>query len=125
MLKEQIATRARRTPQMLLGHDIRAGLRRLWQNPGFTFVAIFTLALGIGANASIFSVINTVLLRPLPLEHGSQLVSLNETMASSTVPFLSYPNYRDFRDRNSVLTGLVAYNVIPASVGQKGNTQRM
>jgi len=110
---------------MALSHDLRAGVRRLRQNPGFSIIAILTLALGIGANASIFSVINAILFRPLPLERPSELVSLNETMAGNTVPFLSYPNYRDFRDRNSVLTELAAYGVIPASVGQKGSSQRM
>jgi len=110
---------------MALSHDLRAGVRHLGQNPGFFFVAVLTLALGIGANASIFSVINVVLFRPLPLERPSELVSLNETVANNTVPFLSYPNYRDFRDRNSVLTGLAAYGFIPASVGQQGSSQRM
>ncbi len=110
---------------MPLSHDLRAGVRRLRQNPGFSFVAILTLALGIGANASIFSVINAILFRPLPLDHGSELVSLNETLAGDTVPMFSYPNYRDFRDRNSVLTALTAYTIIPASIGQKGNSQRM
>jgi predicted permease len=110
---------------MLLSHDLRAGVRRLRQNPGFSFVAILTLALGIGANASIFSVINTILFRPLPVERGSELVSFNETTGGNTFPSLSYPNYRDFRDRNSVLSDMAAYRFMPASVGQKGSSQRM
>lgn len=110
---------------MPLSHDVRAAVRRLKQNPGFSFVAILTLALGIGANASIFSVINAILFRPLPVERGSELVSLNETLGGNTFPSLSFPNYRDFRDRNSVLTGVTAYRFLPASVGQRGNTQRM
>ncbi len=111
---------------MLLSRDLRMGLRRLRQNPGFSIVAVVTLALGIGANASIFSVINAILFRPLPaVERGSELVSFNETLGANTLPFLSYPNYRDFRDRNSVLTGLAAIGFVPASVGQKGNSQRM
>jgi predicted permease len=110
---------------MPLSHDLRTGVRRLLQNPGFSFVAILTLALGIGANACIFSVVNAVLFRPLPVERASELVSFNETMAGDTVPMLSHLNYRDFRDRNSVLTGLVAYTIVPASVGQKGNSQRL
>jgi predicted permease len=110
---------------MPLSHDLRAGVRRLRQNPGFAFAAILTLALGIGANASIFSVINAILFRPLPLERGSELVSLTETLGRNTIPFLSYLNYCDFRDRNSVLTGLAAYGFIPASVGPKDSSQRM
>ncbi len=110
---------------MPLSHDLSAAVRRLKQNPGFSVVAILTLALGIGANASIFSVINSILFRPLPVERGSELVSLNVTMGSDTFPSLSYPNYRDLRDRNTVLSGLIAYRFLPASVGQAGNTQRI
>lgn len=111
---------------MLLSRDLRMGLRRLRQNPGFSIVAVVTLALGIGANASVFSVINAILFRPLPaVERGSELVSFNETLGANTIPFLSYPNYRDFRDNNSVLTGLASYGIVPASVGQKGSSQRM
>jgi predicted permease len=111
---------------MPLSHDLRAGVRRIRRNPGFSFVAILTLALGIGANASIFSVINAILFRPLPaVERGSELVSLNEKLGGAALPLVSYPNYRDFRDRNSVLTGLAAIGFVPASVGQKGNCERM
>src|SRR5271165_3864250 len=109
---------------MPLSHDLRAGVRRLRQNPGFSLIAVLTLALGIGANASIFSVINSILFRPLPVERGSELVSLNENLGGNTFPTLSYPNYRDLRDRNSVLTGLAAYRILPTSLGQKGSTQR-
>src|SRR5258708_8719964 len=87
-----------------------------------------SLALGIGGNGSIFSVINTILLRPLPgVERRSELFSIKTKMGSrgNTLPLLSYPNYRDFRDRNSVLTGLAGIGFIPASVGPKGNCQRM
>src|SRR5271167_1802346 len=110
---------------MPLSHDLRAGVRRLRQSPGFSIVAILTLALGIGANASIFSVINAILFRPLPLERSSELVSLNGTLAGETTPMFSYPNYRDFRDRNSVLTGLASYGFIPASIGRKDTSQRI
>jgi predicted permease len=105
--------------------DLRLAMRRLRQNPTFSAVAILTLALGIGANTAIFSVINTVLLRPLPVGHGSELISLNQTMGDSTVPTFSYPNYRDLRDRNTVLSGLVAYAFTPTSLGLPGNSQRL
>ena len=105
--------------------DLRLALRRLRQNPGFSFVAIFTLALGIGANTAIFSVINAILLRPLPVERPSELVSLNETLGGNTFPTLSFPNYRDIRDRNNVLSGLVAYRILPTSLGLPGNSQRL
>ena len=105
--------------------DVQYSRRVIAKAPGFAAIAILTLALGIGANASIFSVINAILFRPLPMERGSELVSLNGTLAGEITPFLSYPNYRDFRDRNSVLTGLATYGFIPASVGRQGSSQRM
>jgi predicted permease len=105
--------------------DLRLALRRLRQNPGFSIVAILTLALGIGANTAIFSVINAVLLRPLPVERSSELVAINETMAGNTYPTLSVPNYRDMRDRNTVLAGLAAYRILPASLGLPGASQRL
>ena len=96
------------TPMDRLLLDLRLALRRLRQNPAFSFIAILTLALGIGANTATFSVINAILLRPLPVDDPSELVSLNETLAGNTYPTLSFPNYRDMRDRNTVLSGLVA-----------------
>ncbi len=105
--------------------DLRVALRRLRQNPTFSLVAILTLALGIGANTAIFSIINAVLLRPLPVARASEIVSVNETLAGNTFPTLSYPNYRDMRDRNTVLAGLAAYRFLPASLGLSGNNQRV
>jgi len=108
-----------------LALDLRLAIRRLRQNPGFSLVAILTLALGIGANTAIFSIINAALLRHLPVAHGAELVSINETMGSDTVPMISFPNYRDLRDRNTVLSGLAAYRLLPASVGLPGQNQRV
>jgi len=105
--------------------DLRLAFRRLRQNPTFSAVAVITLALGIGANTAIFSIINAALLRPLPVARGSEIVSLNQKMGGGEVPTLSYPNYRDFRDRNTVLSGLMAYRFLPASLGLPGNNQRL
>ena len=105
--------------------DLRLAFRRLIQNPGFSIVAVLTLALGIGANTAIFSVINAVILRPLPVERSTELVSLNETLNGESYPTLSYPNYRDMRDRNTVLSGLIAYRFLPASLGLPGSSQRV
>jgi predicted permease len=105
--------------------DLRLALRRLRQNPGFSFVAILTLALGIGANTATFSVINAILMRPLPVHRPSELVTINETLAGNTFPSLSIPNYRDVRDRNTVLAGLAAYRLLPTSLGLPGNSRRL
>jgi predicted permease len=110
-----------------LGRDVRFGWRNLRNSPLFAAMAVLSLALGIGANASIFSVINAILVRPLPgVERSSELVSINEKFGNHNgPPMVSYPDYRDFRDRNSVLTGLAAVGFVPASVGPKGNCQRI
>jgi len=105
--------------------DLRLALRRLRQNPTFSAVAVLTLALGIGANTAIFSIINAALLRPLPVARAAEIVSLNETLGGNTFPALSYPNYRDMRDRNTALSGLAAYRFLPASLGLPGNNQRV
>jgi len=105
--------------------DLRLALRRLRRSPGFTAVAILTLALGIGANTAIFSAINAILLRPLPVANPSRIVTLNETLGGNTFPSLSFPNYRDIRDRNSVLSGLMGYRILPASLGLPGASQRI
>jgi len=104
--------------------DLRLALRRLGSNPGFSAIAILTLALGIGANTAIFGLINVVL-RPLPLENASQLVSVNQNFGHDVVPALSFPNYRDLRDRNTVMSGIAAYRMLPASLGLPGASQRL
>jgi predicted permease len=89
--------------------DLRYALRMLRRNRGFAAVAVLSLALGIGANALVFSVVNALLLRPLPVERPDQLVFL-ETKSGITQ---SFPNYRDLRDRNKAFSGLVGYRLVP------------
>jgi len=85
--------------------DLTYALRRLRKTPGFTILAIVTLALAIGANTTVFSAINALILRPLPVERPQDLVFFSQGKDSQNQ---SYPNYRDFRDRTKTLSGLVA-----------------
>jgi putative ABC transport system permease protein len=83
-----------------LWHDVRYGARMLLKKPGFTVIAVMTLALGLGANTAIFSVIDAVLLRPLPYAEPEQLVMLSETKEQVQNRWVSYPNFLDWRERN-------------------------
>ncbi|MCP9495921.1 MAG: ABC transporter permease [Pyrinomonadaceae bacterium MAG19_C2-C3] len=90
--------------------DLRYGLRMLVKNPGFTVVAVIALALGIGANSAIFSVVNTVLLRPLPYKDPDRLVMVWEDNTRSGFPrdTPAAANYVDWRDQNQVFEGMAA-----------------
>jgi predicted permease len=103
-------------------HDLRYGLRMLTKSPGFTVAAVVTLALGIGANAAVFSVVNTVLLKPLPYAEPERLVRV-ESMWTRGGPHpnrLSYPDFFDFRAQNHVFEHLVTSrdtNLVLTGVG--------
>src|SRR4051812_37537609 len=107
--------------------DVRHGLRLLLKSPGFTAIAILSLALGIGANTAIFSLVNTVLLRPLPAERPDQLVEVYGTMHNGAdYTIQSYLNYKDYRDRTTdVFGGLVAYRFAPISMTSGGTSERV
>src|SRR6185369_5999331 len=89
-------------------NDLRFGLRMMVRSPVFTLIAVVTLALGIGANTAIFSVVDAVLLRPLPYPQADRLVFLWSTMNSQGVPQSgsALPDYQGWRDQNKVFDGL-------------------
>ena len=89
--------------------DLRFGLQMMIKNPGFTFVAIVTLALGIGANTAIFSVVNAALLRPLPYPQPEQLVLIEERARNMTSMSVAYPNFLDYREQNQVCARMAAF----------------
>jgi predicted permease len=109
-----------------IGKDLSYALRTAFKRPGFMAIAVVTLALGIGANTAIFSLVNTVLLRPLPVAHPEQLVEVYGTQQNgSSITLQSYLNYKDYRDRNDVLTGMLAYRFAPMSLSHAGGNERI
>src|SRR4029079_18768570 len=93
-----------------LWQDIRYGARMLIKNPGVTIIVIIALALGIGANTAIFSVVNTVLIRPLPYDESERLVFLNEKSPVLDEMSISYPNFTDWREHNQTFEKMGVYN---------------
>jgi putative ABC transport system permease protein len=91
--------------------DVKYGARTLAKSPGFTAIAILTLALGIGANTAIFSVVNAELLRPLPFHDSGRLVSVttSNSRRHSTAGAMSYPDFLDLRAQNQVFQAMAAY----------------
>jgi predicted permease len=109
----------------VLIQDIRYALRVLAKNPSFTIVAILTLALGIGANTAIFSVVNGVLLRPLPYPEPQQLVALSEKTANFESSSISYPNFLDWQRRNTSFSSMAAYRQDDYSLTGSGESERV
>jgi putative ABC transport system permease protein len=104
-----------------LAQDLRYAFRTLRKNPGFTLVAILTLALGIGANTAVFSVIDSVILRPLPFAHSDRLVWFNGKFPLSDLADVSPPDFLDYRASNHSFDRLVAMNNDPSPSNLSGD----
>ncbi len=106
--------------------DIRYGIRMLLKKPGFTAVAVLTLALGIGACTAIFSVVNGVLLRPLPYAEPDRLVAMWSTSASERQEgFSSFPNYKDWRAQTRSFEEMAAYRDWDFTLNGMGEARRV
>ncbi len=109
--------------------DLRYALRTIGRAPGFAIIVILTLGLGIGANTAIFSLMDQVLLRLLPVRNPSELVQLDGPGPFSGRTYndrtFSYPMYVDFRDRNTVFSGLVARFPASATLTYRGAAERV
>jgi putative ABC transport system permease protein len=105
--------------------DIRYGVRMLWKNPGITIIVVIALALGIGANTAIFSVVNAVLIRPLPYQESERLVFLNEKSPVLDEMSISYPNFLDWRTQNQTFEKMGVYNRASYNLTGAGEAERI
>ena len=105
--------------------DLRYGVRVLRRNPGFSLMAVFTLALGISATTAIFSVVYGVLLRPLPYDRPDQLVQVWEKSSKGNPMNLADPNFQDLREQNRSLQGLAEFSSGLASVSGGSEPKRL
>jgi predicted permease len=105
--------------------DIKYGARALASHPGFTAVAVASLALGIGLNTTIFSIVNAVLLRPAPVDRPHELLRVYSSKPGEFDQYSvsSYLDYVDYRDGNDVFSGLVGHSLMVASFNQKGRSE--
>src|SRR2546423_2226781 len=105
--------------------DLRYGTRMLLKTPAITFIVVLALALGIGANTAIFSVLNAVVLRPLPYDKPNELLFLNERSAVLDEMSISYPNFTDWRNQNQVFEKIGVYNRNSYNLTGYGEAERI
>jgi predicted permease len=106
-----------------LAADLGYGLRMLRRDPGFAAVALVSLAIGIGANSAIFSIVNSMLLRPRPFADPARMVELFVGDRRSPYETTSYPSYVELRDRNQVLSGLAGYGIQQFALGDANDVE--
>ena len=112
---------------VLLAHNIRYGVRTLWRSPGYRLLVVVTLALGIGANTAIFSVVNGVLLQPLPYRDGHELVLARQQApraGTENIPF-SVKEIIDYRDQLQTLDGFVEYHGMSFTLLNRGEPDQV
>src|SRR5262245_39973713 len=105
--------------------DLRFAVRMLARTPAFTIAAVLTLALGIGANTAIFSVVYAILLKPLPYPNPDQLIAAHDTFAAVPIASVSWPKYLALRDRNRTLTALGAGATGAITLTGRGEPQQI
>jgi predicted permease len=105
--------------------DLRYGVRMLVKNPGFTAVVVMTLALGIGVNAALFSVVNGVLLSPLPYPEPNQLVTLHQSKPNFETGAIPFPNFRDWQKENQTFTAMAISRPFGFSLIGAGEAERV
>lgn len=124
-IKEECRESRRVHTLEVLLQDARYGLRMMRRNPGFTLVAVLTLTLGIGANTAIFSVVNGVLLNPLPYPHPEQLVTLHESKANFQNGSISYLNFRDWQKENHTFSAMAVSRGYDFSLTGMGDAEQL
>ena len=105
--------------------DLRLGARMLLKNPGFTAVVVLTLALGVGANAALFSVVNGVLLNPLPYPQPEQLVTLHQSKPNFETGAIPYPNFRDLQRENRTFSTMAIFRPFGSILTGAGEAERV
>ena len=105
--------------------DLRFALRQLRKAPGFTTVVIITLALGIGVNTALFSIVNTVLLHPIALPRPGELVAVDAAKPNFETGSISYPNFRDWQRDNHSFTALAIFRHLGFLLTGAGQTERI
>src|SRR5258708_6143043 len=104
--------------------DVRYGIRTFRKAPGFALIAVLALAFGIGANSAIFTLLNAIALRPVPVHNPGEVVTVYQTMQGlksrnthGSRAYLSYAEYQAYRDGNHVFSGLAAYAAVQLTLG--------
>jgi len=126
---EEEGSRVMKNPFSGMWNDVQYAGRTLRRNPGFAVVAVLALGFGIGVNTTVFSLLNAIALRPLPVERSTEVVSVYQSFqgrigrnVSGAISYFSYPEYKMFRDDNRTLSGLAASALVYASLA--GDTPR-